>query len=315
MKKPLLILTGPTAVWKNALSIALAKAVDGEIISADSMQVYRGMDIGSAKIKKEEMQGVPHHLIDVLEPEQSFDVLQFQRLAKEAMEGIWQRNRIPVLVGGTGFYIQSVLYDIDFTPNEDDGSVRARLEAEAETSEGALRLYEKLQEQDPAAAEAIHPNNHKRMIRALEFYELTGTRISEHNEEQRRKESPYRFLYGVLNTDRQILYRRIEARVDEMMREGLLEEVKKLRARGLKKEMVSMQGLGYKELLDYLDGNCGLEEAVAKLKQNTRHFAKRQLTWFKRERDVTWFHLPDYENDPGKVLEAYLRKAEEKGVL
>ena len=315
MKKPLLILTGPTAVGKTALSIDLARSVNGEIISADSMQVYKGMDIGSAKIRREEMQGVPHHLIDILEPEQAFDVLQFQTMAKQAIQDIYSRGRVPVLVGGTGFYIQSVLSDIDFTPIADNGQIRAGLEALAATQEGRDALYRRLEQADPASAKAIHPNNIKRVIRALEFFQLTGSRISDHNEEQRNHESPYCFLYCVLNTDRALLYERIERRVDEMMEQGLLEEVKKLKDRGLTSDLVSMQGLGYKELLEYLNGCCSLEEAVQKLKQNTRHFAKRQITWFRRERDVTWFDLPASHHNRAAVLDAILQEAERRGVL
>ena len=205
MKQPLLILTGPTAVGKTALSIALAKAVGGEIISADSMQVYRGMDIGSAKIRKEEMQGVPHFLIDELEPDEEFHVVKFQSLAKKYMKEIWQRGHIPILTGGTGFYIQAVLYDIDFTENESDKKYREQLEKTAK-EQGPHILHEQLRMVDPASAEEIHENNIKRVIRALEFYKETGTPISKHNEQERRKESPYQFAYFVLNDDRKHLY-------------------------------------------------------------------------------------------------------------
>ncbi len=290
MKRPLLILTGPTAAGKTALSIQAAKAFDGEIISADSMQVYKGMDIGSAKIRTEEMDGVPHHLIDVLEPEEPFHVVKFQELARAAMEGIYERGHLPIITGGTGFYIQALLYDIDFTENDADPAYRETLERLA-MERGAAYLHGLLKERDPKAAQEIHENNVKRVIRALEFYEKTGTPISVHNAAQREKESPYRFAYVVLNRNREELYRRIDRRVDQMMEAGLLEEVDTLRKRGYDRSYVSMQGLGYKELLAYLDGECTLEEAVYILKRDTRHFAKRQLTWFKRERDTDWLSL------------------------
>ncbi len=312
MKQPLLILTGPTAVGKTALSILLAKAVGGEIISADSMQVYRGMDIGSAKIKKEEMQGVPHFLIDELEPDETFHVVKFQSLARKYMNEIWQRGHIPILTGGTGFYIQAVLYDIDFTQSESDGPYRAELERTAR-EQGARTLHEQLRLVDPVSARDIHENNVKRVIRALEFYKETGTPISKHNEQERKKESPYQFAYFVLNDDRERLYGRIDKRVDKMIEEGLLDEVKRLKARGFTKEMVSMQGLGYKEMLAFLDGACSFEEAVYILKRDTRHFAKRQLTWFKRERDVIWIDKGAYQYDEKRICSAILEELKNRG--
>lgn len=291
-ERPLVVLTGPTAVGKTAVSISFAKAIQGEIISADSMQVYRGMDIGSAKIKKEEMAGIPHHLIDILEPEEVFNVMLFQKLAKEKIAEIYDRGHIPILTGGTGFYIQSVLYDIAFT-EETDGSVRERLEREAK-EKGAEYLHGKLSAVDPVTAENIHANNVKRVIRALEFYKLNGYPLSQHNESERQKSSPYLFRYYVLDEPREILYERIERRVDAMLEEGLVAEVKALRDRGFTRDMVSMQGLGYKEILDYLSGACTLEEATTRVKKETRHFAKRQLTWFRREKEVTWVEKRDY---------------------
>ncbi len=312
MKQPLIILTGPTAVGKTALSISLAKAVNGEIISADSMQVYRGMDIGSAKIKKEEMDGVPHFLIDELEPDEEFHVVKFQELAKKYMKEIWERGHIPILTGGTGFYIQAVLYDIDFTENESDPSYREKLEKIAR-EEGADVLHRQLREVDPVSADEIHENNIKRVIRALEFYKETGMPISKHNEMERKKESPYQFAYFVLNDKRAHLYEKIDKRVDQMMDEGLLEEVKKLKERGFSRDMVSMQGLGYKEMMDYLDGKCSLEEAIYILKRDTRHFAKRQITWFKRERDVIWIEKEAYQYQEEEILKAMLLELEKRG--
>ena len=314
-KKPLIILTGPTAVGKTKASIGLAKAVDGEIISADSMQVYRHMDIGSAKIKPEEMEGIPHHLIDVLEPDDEFHVVKFQQLAKKAMREIWERGHIPIVTGGTGFYIQALLYDIDFDENEKEDACRKELEAYAR-EHGAEALHEKLALVDPASADMIHPNNIKRVIRALEFYEQTGKRISEHNETQRQRESPYAFAYFVLTDDRAHLYERINRRVDQMIEEGLVNEVQALKDKGYTKQLVSMQGLGYKEILDYLDGNCTLEEAIYTIKRDTRHFAKRQLTWFKRERDVIWINKQSFGYEAEQILDEMLSKlpwkAEEK---
>lgn len=306
-KKPLIILTGPTAVGKTKASIGLAKAVDGEIISADSMQVYRHMDIGSAKIKPEEMEGIPHHLIDVLEPDDEFHVVKFQQLAKKAMRKIWERGHIPIVTGGTGFYIQALLYDIDFDENEKEDACRKELEAYAR-EHGAEALHEKLALVDPASAEMIHPNNIKRVIRALEFYEQTGKRISEHNETQRQRESPYAFAYFVLTDDRAHLYERINRRVDQMIEEGLVNEAQALKDKGYTKQLVSMQGLGYKEILDYLDGNCTLEEAIYTIKRDTRHFAKRQLTWFKRERDVIWINKQSFGYDAEQILDEMLSK-------
>lgn len=306
-KKPLIILTGPTAVGKTKASIGLAKAVDGEIISADSMQVYRHMDIGSAKIKPEEMEGIPHHLIDVLEPDDEFHVVKFQQLAQKAMREIWERGHIPIVTGGTGFYIQALLYDIDFDENEKEDACRKELEAYAR-EHGAEALHEKLALVDPASAEMIHPNNIKRVIRALEFYEQTGKRISEHNETQRQRESPYAFAYFVLTDDRAHLYERINRRVDQMIEEGLINEVQALKDKGYTKQLVSMQGLGYKEILDYLDGNCTLEEAIYTIKRDTRHFAKRQLTWFKRERDVIWINKQSFGYEAELILDEMLSK-------
>lgn len=313
MKRPLIVLTGPTAVGKTKLSIALAKAVGGEIISADSMQVYRSMDIGSAKIRPEEMEGVPHYLVDVLEPDEEFHIVKFQEMAKAAMEQIYANGHIPILVGGTGFYIQAIVKDIDFTENEEKPEVRAKWEQFA-GKHGAEALHEELKKIDPKSAEAIPAGNVKRAIRALEFYELSGRPISEHNEEQKTKGSPYNFAYFVLNDHRELLYERIEKRIDEMLEEGLAAEVEALRNRGFTRTMVSMQGLGYKEILDYLDGKLTLEEAVYILKRDTRHFAKRQLTWFRRETEVTWVNKYEYDYDNEKILAAMLAVLKDKGI-
>ncbi len=306
---PLIILAGPTAAGKTSLSIRLAKAVGGEIISADSMQVYRHMDIGSAKVTAEEMDGVPHHLIDVLEPTEDFNVVIFQELAKKALGEICSRGHIPIVVGGTGFYIQALLYDIDFKENPEEGCIRQELEALAR-EKGNGYLHRLLEQVDPESARAIHGNNVKRVIRALEYFRQTGEKISVHNEEERRKPSPYDFLYYVVRMERSALYARIDRRVDQMLAQGLVEEVRRLKAMGCHRGMVSMQGLGYKEILDYLDGRCTLEEAVYILKRDTRHFAKRQITWSKRERDVRWLDR-DKIWDEKELVEHILREMSE----
>lgn len=305
MKQPLIILTGPTAVGKTKLSLRLARAAGGEIISADSMQVYRYMDIGTAKIRPEEMEGISHHLIDVLDPSEEFHVVKFQELAKKAMEQIRAAGHIPIVAGGTGFYIQALLYDIDFTEHPGQERLRRQLEAFAR-EQGREALHQRLAQVDPAAADQIHPNNVKRVVRALEFFHQTGEPISRHNQQERQKESPYQFVYFVLTDARSRLYQRIDSRVDQMLRDGLVEEVRSLKERGYTKDMVSMQGLGYKEILTYLEGGCSLEDAVYQIKRDTRHFAKRQITWFKRERDVTWIDLCDFDHDEDKVLQKML---------
>ena len=314
MKKPLIVLTGPTAVGKTSLSIALAKAVNGEIISADSMQVYKKMDIGSAKIRPEEMNGVKHYLVDVLDPKEEFHIVKFQQMAKEAMEEIYAKGKIPILVGGTGFYIQAVTKDIDFTEAEQENEYRKELEVLAK-EKGGEYLHEMLKEVDPKSAEAIHDHNVKRVIRALEFYHQNQMPISAHNEEQKKNESPYRLAYFVLNMPRELLYKRIDLRVDQMLEEGLLEEVKDLQKEGCCRGMVSMQGLGYKEILDYLEGKYSLEEAVRILKRDTRHFAKRQLTWFRREQEVTWVDKEKFDYEENQILAFMLAVCKEKGLI
>ncbi len=311
-KEPLIVLAGPTAVGKTALSISLAKAVGGEIISADSMQVYRHMDIGSAKIIPSEMDGVPHYLVDVLEPTEDFHVVRFQQMAKEAMREIWSNGHIPILVGGTGFYIQAVTRDIDFTENEAT-PYRQELEALAQ-EKGSTYLHDLLAEIDPESAESIHENNGKRVIHALEFYHLTGQKISEHNEQQRGRNTPYNLAYFVLTDERERLYARIDQRVDAMLAEGLVDEVASLKEMGCHRDMTSMKGLGYKEILAYLDGECTLKEAVEILKRDTRHFAKRQLTWFKRERDAVWLNKKDFAYDEKKILVHMLEILQEKTI-
>lgn len=310
--KPMVILTGPTAVGKTELSIGLAQAIDGEIISADSMQVYKKMNIGTAKIRPEEMKGVPHYLIDELDPAEEFHVERFQRMAKDALKKIYAKGKVPLIVGGTGFYIQSLLYDIDFTKEESDHRYRESLICKAET-EGKEVLHKMLFEIDPVSAGKIHKNNVKRVIRALEFYKMNGYPISKHNEEEAGKQSPYNFAYFVLNDKREILYERINQRVDLMVQEGLIEEVKNLKQEGYEKSMVSMQGIGYRQVFDYLEGNMSLEETIEKIKKDTRHFAKRQLTWFGREKEVTMIDKSQYQSEK-EILQDILKTLKEKGI-
>lgn len=314
MKKPLIVLTGPTAAGKTHLSIALAKAVNGEIISADSMQVYKYMDIGSAKIRPEEMQGVKHYLVDELLPQEEFHIVKFQQMAKAAMEEIYANGKIPVLVGGTGFYIQAITKDIDFTQAEQEDGYRQELEQLA-TEKGNEYLHQMLLDVDPVSAGEIHANNVKRVIRALEFYHQNQSPISAHNQEQKEHETPYNLAYFVLNVPRELLYKRIDDRIDEMLKEGLLEEVQKLKDMGYHRGMVSMQGLGYKEILAYLNGEYPLEEAVRILKRDTRHFAKRQLTWFRREKDTIWMNKDEFDYNEDRILDEMLKVCRDRGIL
>ncbi|MBQ6239802.1 MAG: tRNA (adenosine(37)-N6)-dimethylallyltransferase MiaA [Firmicutes bacterium] len=299
-KCPLILIAGPTASGKSDLAVRLAEKIGGEIISGDSMQVYKGMDIGTAKITVEEMRGIPHHLIDVVEPWEEWNVARFTEEAARLVEEIHARGAVPIVCGGTGFYLHALAYGADFEPEETGGELRRQLEEQAATEEGRAALYAELCEIDPESARVIHPNNSKRVIRAIEYYRQCGRKISEHNSELKQKESPYELYYFVLSRKREELYERIEQRVDRMMADGLVEEVKRLREAGCSRNMVSMQGLGYKEILDALDGITSLEEAVRILKRDTRHFAKRQLTWFRRE-DAIWIDM-DAENPLAEVL-------------
>ena len=307
----LIILAGPTAVGKSALAVELAKRINASVISADSMQVYRKMDIGTAKITKQEMKGVPHYLIDILSPADDFNIVTFKNEALAAMEDIKKQGRIPMIVGGTGFYIQSVLYDIDFTEGEELLTYRRTLE-DMIRQHGGMYVHKMLEEADPEAADAIHHNDHKRMIRALEYHRQTGRAISEHNRESSQKSSPYNFCYFVLTDERAKIYEQIDARVDKMIKDGLVEEVRSLiEDEHLSKENVSMHGLGYKEIIDHLEGNCTLDEAVYKIKLGTRHFAKRQLTWFRREKDVVWLDKSK-ESDIQKIM---IRELKKRGII
>ena len=291
----------------------LADRIGGEIISADSMQDYRGMDIGTAKIRPEEMRGIPHHLIDVLDPDQPFNVMIFRQMAMEAAEGILRRGHIPILVGGTGFYIQALLYDVDFTDQETGWAYRKYLQDLAR-EKGPDYLHDRLKERDPDYAAGVHANNVKRVIRALEFYHETGEKLSAHNRVMREKESPWNFACFVMYHDRQILYDRINQRVDRMMEAGLLPEVTALYEKGYDRNLTSMQGIGYKEFFDYFEGRADLSQVADNIKKNTRHFAKRQMTWFRREKDTIFINKDDYEREED-ILEGMLDILREKEII
>lgn len=313
--KPLIIVAGPTAVGKSDISVLLAKKINGEIISADSMQVYRGMDIGSAKITKDEMQGIKHYLIDILDPCDEFSVATFQSFAKKAYEDVVSENKVPILCGGTGFYVQSLLYDIDFSDsNGEDREYREMLQKKIDTL-GIDVVYDELLRIDPKACETIHKNNTKRVIRALEFYHETGEKISAHNEKERNKQSQYNFCYFALNDTRENIYNRIDLRVDKMIENGLVNEVKALKEAGYSINNVSMQGLGYKEILLYLDGIISLDEAIYRIKRDSRHFAKRQLTWFNREKEVIFINKQDFNYDNEKILDYMISCIKNKGII
>jgi len=310
VKKPLIIIAGPTAIGKSDISVKLAKRINGEIISADSMQVYKGMDIGTAKITENEMDGIKHYLIDVLDPKDDFNIVYFQTEAKKAIEEIYNKGKIPIIAGGTGFYIQSIIYDIDFGETTYIPEYRQEL-MEIIREKGPEYLHEQLRLVDERAAELIHYNDHKRVIRALEYYKQTGKPISDHNEAESNKESIYNFAYFVLNDDRERIYERIDKRVDQMVESGLVNEVKILLSKGLSLENVSMKGLGYKEIINYLNGLYDLDEAVRIIKRDTRHFAKRQITWFKREKEVIFINKEAQE----AMLEKMLKALEDKKII
>lgn len=292
----MIVLIGPTAVGKTKLSIELAKNFNGEIISGDSMQIYKGMDIGTAKVTNEEMEGIPHHLIDIKEPNESFSTAEFQELVRAKIDEISSRGRVPMIVGGTGLYIQSVIYDYNFTDAPSDLSFRSMLEKEAE-EHGQDFLHERLKAEDPESASRIHPNNVRRVIRALEIIHCTGKTAAELQE----KQSP-ELLYDTaiigLTMERELLYKRINLRVELMLEQGLLEEVKYFYDQGLK-DCQSIQAIGYKELYDYFAGKINLEAALENLKQNSRRYAKRQLTWFRNKMNVEWFDM-SVSNDAEK---------------
>ena len=310
-KKRLIILTGPTGVGKTKISIGIAKALNGEIISADSMQVYKGLNIGSAKITEEEMQGVRHFMIDVLDPHDAFDVTIFQKMAKDAIEDITSRGKLPIVVGGTGFYIQALRRDVDFKEEEENTELRLSLEEEAARI-GKEEFHEKLMEIDPASYERIPAGNVKRVVRAIEFFQIHGYPISEHNDTEKEKTSIYDDFCFVLSNERSVLYDAINKRVDKMVEDGLFEEVHALKEAGLTIHDNSMQGIGYKEILACLNGECSEEEAVEQVKLNTRHFAKRQFTYFKGMDDVIWFDKSKYANPDEEITQEIVKLVSEK---
>ncbi len=309
--KPLIIITGPTGSGKSRLSVMLSHRIGGSVISADSMQIYRGMDIGTAKVTAEEMDGIPHYLIDIMDPEESYDVTRFKTEAQKAIADIYEKGRIPIVCGGTGFYIQALLYDVEFDDEGADPDIRKRLEEEYE-SLGPDILFERLRSVDLASCEIIHHNNKKRLVRALEFYETTGSPISDHNKTERSRHSAYDHAFFALNIDRQLLYDRIDARVDQMMEVGLLEEARQLYDRGLPRENTAMQAIGYKQLFMYFDGDISLEEGIRLIKRDSRHYAKRQFTWLRRERDVIWL---DREKNDEEILGDISKELKERKIL
>ena len=315
MKRPLILIAGPTASGKTKTSVLLAKAIGGEIISADSMQIYKGMDIGTAKIKPQEMEGVPHYMIDEWPADFPCSVAAFKERVVHYMNTIYEKGKIPILVGGTGFYINAILYDTQFKETDPDNDYRKELEALAETK-GATFLHEKLREVDPKGAEAIHPNNIKRVIRALEYYKETGTPISAHNQVEKEKraenESPYDFVFFALSMERSLLYHRINERIDQMMEEGLIEEVRSFYDAGINEDLPSMKAIGYKEFFPYFKGEATLEASVEKLKQNTRNYAKRQLTWFRHQAQPIFIEVDQLNFDANCIVQKMLHVLNQK---
>lgn len=307
-KPKLIIIAGPTATGKSAAAVKIAGEIGGEIISADSIQVYKGMNIGSAKVTEAEMQGVPHHLIDVIDFDRDYNVAVFKEMASEVMKGIYARGHIPIICGGTGFYIQALIYDIDFE-NEDgaDDKDTYRTDLEKMASEGKTEeLKAMLKENDPKSYESLDLENTKRIIRALEYMHIHNESIYDHNEREKKKreDPPYDISFFVLHGERQGMYDRINQRVDKMLADGLEDEVKELKEKGLTRSSTAGQGIGYKEMLSYLDGECTLSEAAEQIKLNTRHFAKRQLTWFRREKNTIWIDID--KGDPANEIRKYL---------
>jgi tRNA dimethylallyltransferase len=295
VKRSIIVIAGPTAVGKTSISIKVATEINGEIVSCDSMQLYKHMDIGSAKPTKAQLAMVPHHLIDVIDPKESFSVARYQQMAKEAINSIFDKDKIPVITGGTGLYLNSLLYDMDFGSNQGDDSYRNTLFDIAKNL-GNEALFARLRDMDPKAAERIHPNNVKRVVRAMEAVHFNGQGLADFASVNQTTKDYDAILIG-LTRDRNELYQRIEERVDQLLAEGLLEEINTLKEMGFTSADIAMKGIGYKELLDYLDGIYDLTTAIDLVKKNTRHYAKRQMTWFKRYKEMQWFNLSEDKNE------------------
>ena len=303
-KIPLVVVAGPTASGKTSLAIDIACALDGEVVCADSMQIYKHMNIGTAKATAYERKMCPHHMIDIVEPDEDFSVADYTALAHKVIADITNRGKLPIICGGTGLYIDSVVNDVEFGEYENDYELRDSLKELAER-EGAEKLIEMLCEFDPESANKLHPNNLKRIIRAIEFYKISGVPISEHQRQTKLKESRYNAILFMINHDRKVLYDRINRRVDIMLDDGLLDEVKDLSGR-YSHDLNSMQGIGYKELLEYLDGNVTFDFAVDTIKQNSRRYAKRQLTWFRRNEAINILS-PDTASDNAiKIIKKHI---------
>lgn len=309
-KQNLLVIVGPTAIGKTAVSIDVAKKLNGEIISADSMQIYKYMDIGTAKIKKEEMEGIPHYLIDVVYPDEEFTVADFKHHAEKYIKQINDNKKVPIVVGGSGLYLNSIVYELKFAKIKKNEEFRLKCE-ELANLYGIEYLFNKLCQVDPITASNISPNDMKRIIRALEVYHETGKPMSYFNKDFREKTDKYNLVMIGINTDRATLYSRIEKRVDMMIQEGLIEEVQNLLNMGYSRELTSMQAIGYKEIISYLYGEIDLQEAIRILKRNTRRFAKRQLTWFKRDDRIKWIDISKFSsvNEIGNYIVNYYKNA------
>lgn len=302
MKEKVIVICGPTASGKTALSIELAKQINGEVVSADSMQIYKDMDIGTAKPTREEMQGIEHHLLDFVSPDQRYSVADYQKAAKKAIKEILQKGKTPIIVGGTGLYVDSLIYEIQYQNIDFDEKYREELEKIAE-NQGLEKLYEKAIEIDEKAMQKISPNDKKRIIRVLEIYHATGKNKTEQEIESRKQPIEYDYRVFAINWDRQLLYERINKRVDIMIEQGLIEEVKKIKQK-YKKFPTAMQGLGYKEVVDYLEGKCTKEEMIEKIKMETRRYAKRQLTWFRKNKQTIWLEgTNELQNNIDIILE------------
>lgn len=304
MSNKIIVIVGPTAVGKTYVSVELAKKLGTEIISADSMQIYKGMDVGTAKINDEEKQGIVHHMIDLISPDENYSVSDFKTEAEKNIDNILSMGKIPVIVGGSGLYVNSLIYDLDFSNAKSNDKLRDYY-TYYHQEHGEDALYEKLKKIDPESAEKIHKNNVKRVIRALEVYDLTGKKFSQMNTDIRKKSSKYDFILIGLSMDRKTLYERINQRVDKMIDDGLVEEVKSLLDKGFEKNLISMQAIGYKEIIEFLEGNITFEEAVNILKRNTRHFAKRQFTWFLKDENVKWFNIENVNKIDATLEQIY----------